>query len=399
MVRGQERTIQGNVFEAGKFMRARARTVSKPDREPSRRIEAILSNPQHDKYSVNLDFLRAVAVICVFISHYPQYGAHHDLSLGRLGNLGVILFFVHTCFVLMDSLRRLEKARGTDVGLARIFWIRRFFRIYPLAILCVLFVAIFRIPAYPGELYSPVGVKTVISNLALIQNITQSPISLGVLWSLPLEVQMYLILPFAYLGIRRDRRFGSFAFLLIAILLGGFALMLSSGNPALIFGLGVLIYAPCFTSGIVAFNFIESKTWKWVLPAWVWPVGVLAAILAYGPIGLDVPTIRAWGVALFVGLLYANVHEGKPDWIHKIFHWIAQHSYGIYLSHSIVLWFVFYRMGNFPFWIRISALVAGVVGIPALLYVAVEKPMIQLGARLANQIFKRPAVNSESQPA
>jgi peptidoglycan/LPS O-acetylase OafA/YrhL len=378
-------------------MCTRARTVSKLDREPSRRSEAILSNPQHEEYSVNLDFLRAVAVICVFIAHY--YRAHHDLSLGRLGSLGVILFFIHTCFVLMVSLKRLEKAKGPDVGLARIFWVRRFFRIYPLAILCVLVVAIFHIPADPGELYSPVSVKTVISNLALLQNVTRSPNILGVLWSLPLEAQMYLILPFAYLGIRRDRRYGSFAFMLIAVVLGVCALMLSNRIPSMTFSLGVLIYAPCFTSGIVAFNFIQSKTWTWELPAWVWPVGVLAAILAYGPIGLDVPTIRAWGVALFVGLLYANVHEGKPNWMHKIFHWIAQHSYGIYLSHSIVLWIVFYRMGTFPFWIQISALVAGLIGIPALLYVAVERPMIQLGARLANQILKRPAVNSVSQPA
>lgn len=85
--------------------------------------------------------------------------------------------------------------------------------------------------------------------------------------------------------------------------------------------------------------------------------------------------------------------------VHKISHWIAQHSYGIYLSHSIVLWFVFYRMDGFPLWVKIPILVAGVVGIPALLYAAVERPMIQLGARMANQIFKRPAVSRESQPA
>lgn len=378
-------------------MCAGARIDAKLDSDPPRRSEAVLSRPPHEKYSVNLDFLRAVAVILVFIAHY--YRAHHDLSLGTLGNLGVILFFVHTCFVLMVSLQRLEKARGAGAGLARIFWIRRLFRIYPLAILCVLFVAVLRIPADPGELYSPVSITTVVSNLALMQNLTRTPSILGVLWSLPLEVQMYVILPFAYLAIRRDRRYGSFAFMLVATILGLCALILAQRAPSITPCLGVFIYAPCFTSGIVAFNFIQSRTWKWKLPAWVWPVGVLAAILWYGPVGFVVPTLRAWGVAFFVGLLYANVEEGKPNWFHKISHWIAQHSYGIYLSHSIVLWFVFYRMDGFPLWVKIPILVAGVVGIPALLYAAVERPMIQLGARMANQIFKRPAVSRESQPA
>jgi peptidoglycan/LPS O-acetylase OafA/YrhL len=378
-------------------MCAGATIDSKLDRELSKSSEVILPNPRNEKYSVNLDFLRASAVILVVIAHY--YRAHQNLSLGRLGNLGVVLFFVHTCFVLMVSLQRLEKSRATDVGLVRIFWIRRLFRIYPLAILCVLVVAAFHIPVDPGELYSPVGMKVVISNLALIQNVTRCPNILGVLWSLPLEVQMYLILPFAYLAIRRDRRYGSVALMLFAMVLGACALMLSHRFPEMTSSLGVLIYAPCFTSGIVAFNLIASRTWAWKLPAWVWPVGVLAAILWYGPIGFDVPPFRAWVVALFVGVLYANVQEGKPNWLHKIFHWTAQRSYGIYLSHSIVLWFVFYRMDKFPFWVQIATLAAGVIGIPALLYVAVEKPMIQRGARLANQIVKRPAVNPDSQPS
>jgi peptidoglycan/LPS O-acetylase OafA/YrhL len=50
------------------------------------------------------------------------------------------------------------------------------------------------------------------------------------------------------------------------------------------------------------------------------------------------------------------VKEVQQNFVHRVFHWIAERSYGIYLSHLIVLWFVFDRMTNFPLGARIVAL-------------------------------------------
>ena len=77
--------------------------------------------------------------------------------------------------------------------------------------------------------------------------------------------------------------------------------------------------------------------------------------------------------------------------MHRIFHWIAEHSYGIYLSHNIVFWIVFYRMAMFSFWLRVASLMAGAMGIPALLYVSLEKPLILVGAHLARRVLRRSA--------
>jgi peptidoglycan/LPS O-acetylase OafA/YrhL len=341
--------------------------------------------PPQKFISANLDLLRAVAVMAVFFDHLS--GSLHNRSFGSLGRFGVILFFVHTSFVLMASLGRLDRPDESAPSLAAAFWIRRFFRIYPLSVLFVLLVPIFHIPSDPGLTYSWIGIKDFISNLALVQNLTYSSDILSPLWSLPLEVQMYLLLPFAYFAIRGDRRFRSLA-------LWGLSVVLALAVPRISERLNVFMYAPCFTSGIVAYDLQRSQPWRWKLPAWIWPIGVLVTIAVFGPhdnVSLPSKIVRAWLLSLLLAVLFANVREGRSNWMHRIFHWIAEHSYGIYLSHIVVFWIVLYRMALFPQWLRIAALITGAIGMPALLYVPIEKPLILTGAHIARRLLRRPA--------
>jgi peptidoglycan/LPS O-acetylase OafA/YrhL len=353
-----------------------------------------MPGPPSKEVSANLDLLRAIAVMSVFSTHLIS-ATLHDRSFGSLGRFGVIIFFVHTSFVLMASLQRLERTASSDSSLALAFWIRRFFRIYPLAVLFVILVAVFRIPPSPGQTYAWVGLKSFLANLALIQNLIVSKEILGVLWSLPLEVQMYVILPFAYFAIRGDRRYRSLALWMLSVLL---ALTL----PMINWRLGVFRYAPCFTSGVVAFDLIRSKRWKWKLPAWVWPIGIFTAIALFGPhddISLPHKMYRAWALSLLLGGLFAIVEEGQSNWMHRIFHWIAEHSYGIYLSHSVVLSIVFYGMENFPLWAQIAALIVGAAGIPAVLYVSIEEPLILAGGHVARRLLRHSVMSKGCQPA
>jgi peptidoglycan/LPS O-acetylase OafA/YrhL len=91
--------------------------------------------------------------------------------------------------------------------------------------------------------------------------------------------------------------------------------------------------------------------------------------------------------------------EGRSNWIHRIFHWIAEHSYGIYLSHIVVFWIVLYPMALFPQWARIAALIAGAIGVPALLYVSVEKPLILAGGHVARRLLRGSVERKSRQPA
>ncbi|HUD22999.1 MAG TPA: acyltransferase [Acidobacteriaceae bacterium] len=341
---------------------------------------------------MNLDLLRAVAVMAVFFDHLS--GALHNRSFGSLGRFGVILFFLHTSFVLMASLERLDTPDESAPSIALAFWIRRFFRIYPLAVLFILLVPIFHIPSDPGLTYVWIGAKGFFSNLALTQNLTYSNDILSPLWSLPLEVQMYLLLPFAYFAIRGNRRFRSLA-------LWGLSVGLALTVPRISQRLDVFMYAPCFTSGIVAYDLLRSQRWSRKLPAWAWPIGIFAMIALFGPhdnISLPNKIVRAWMLSLLLAILYANVREGRSNWIQHIFHWIAEHSYGIYLSHIVLFWIIFYRMALFPSWARMVALMAGAIGIPALLYVSLEKPCILAGAHLARRLLRRSVERKQGQP-
>ena len=160
----------------------------------------------------NLDILRSAAVLAVFGTHTLQvfaglaHGQHfaYGVETYSLGQVGVLIFFVHTSLVLMQSLER-TGTRLPGWPLVRYFYIRRASRIYPLSTFLILLSIIFSIPPNAvGAPYRWYGAGWAIENIFLVQNIAHidrvnvsSP-----LWSLPYEVQMYLILPVVFLLLR-----------------------------------------------------------------------------------------------------------------------------------------------------------------------------------------------------
>ncbi|MGH9646980.1 MAG: acyltransferase family protein, partial [Bryobacteraceae bacterium] len=153
--------------------------------------------------------LRAVAVLCVFGAHLSQFLVNFDyLPVAQkdlwdalfniAGHLGVLYFFVHTALVLMFSLDRTNSG-----GLVLNFYIRRIFRIYPLCVACILGVLILKVPQVPGGTYVPWYGGEILSNVLLVQNLFRKPDMIMPLWTLPREFQMYLVLPFIYLLLKR----------------------------------------------------------------------------------------------------------------------------------------------------------------------------------------------------
>ena len=151
----------------------------------------------------NLDILRALAVLTVLVVHCLPASLPQQIA----GRYGVLIFFVHTALVLLYSL---ERQLGMP-GLVRRFYIQRAFRIYPLSVLCVGTSLAFRI-SWPATVFTPSSGVSVVANLLLVQNLLKDSRSISSpLWSLPFEIQMYLMLPVLFWLLRRYEMHGAIA--------------------------------------------------------------------------------------------------------------------------------------------------------------------------------------------
>ena len=338
------------------------------------------TSPALKQESANLDFLRAVAVLAVFVDHLiSTFGRQEMVSvdLWRLGRLGVLIFFVHTSLVLMMSMDRLNLKGGALFGS---FYLRRCFRIYPLSIVAVSLAVLLQWPSAPWRpAFHWPGWGALASNLALTQNLTFSDSVLGPLWSLPYEVQMYLVLPLIWLLLRR------YDSPIAAVALWAAAVGAALAQPHLSARLDFVKFAPCFMGGITAYQLSKRRTLR--LPFLGWPFVILAGMAGF--ILFD-ESRRGWAVCLLLGVAAPQFREMTAPWLKTASHWIAKYSYGIYLSHIVVMWFAFvYLKAAAPVqWLVFWTLS---VAAPVAAYHLVEHPMIRFGNRLAIRFSSSPA--------
>ncbi len=165
-------------------------------------------------YFKNLDGLRTICFLMVFIFHsfttensaILKSDTYHFLknSLFGNGNLGVNFFFVLSGFLITYLLLVEDQTQGR-IHVVK-FWLRRILRIWPLYFLCVLigFVAFPMIKHFLGETPQETAhfwrYALFISNLDFIQFGRPDASVLGVLWSVAIEEQFYLIWPLLFLA-------------------------------------------------------------------------------------------------------------------------------------------------------------------------------------------------------
>ena len=321
------------------------------------------------KELTNLDFLRACAVLFVVFDHTVKYtfGVEHlgFVSMHYLGRLGVLFFFVHTSCVLMMSL---ERQNGE--GLFGRFYVRRAFRIYPLSIIAVA-------AALVGPRAPSLSPDVWVANFALVQNFTGNENAFGALWSLPIEVQMYLLLPFCFLLATRFRSIVPL-FSLWAVATG-LAL-----EPHINWHLGPLLYAPCFVPGVIAYVLFKRRVSR--VPAILWPVAIAFITLAF----LYRPSLgwQACVTCLALGTLAPFFHQLRHSIVTSAAAQIAKYSYGIYLSHNLLLIWMRPTARTLPLFLLVLAAVS------ILSFHTVEQPLIRLG----QQFTKKQAVALKAEP-
>lgn len=340
------------------------------------------------KESANLDFLRSAAVLSVlgfhvlmlFEKRHSPYAAPFGI-LHSIGHWGVLIFFVHTSLVLMFSLERMQARFPGRPGYFP-FLTRRVFRIFPLSVFIVLLVSIFRLPVaniVTGGRFEGVHLSWpgVLANLFLVQNLWHNRSVIGPLWSLPYEMQMYMLLPALFLFARWVRSAWA------VFLLWGMAVFIGRHSGGLE-KLGVpdfIIYVPCFLSGILSYKL--TKTWRLKLPAWLWPL----ALATIGAAFLYNPTARnSWYCCLALGIAIPQFRDIKSAIARRVFQIIARYSYGIYLTHFICIWLAFQAINNIPLWSRWILLLMTVTVFPYASYHLIEEPMIRVGEKLASRL-------------
>jgi len=307
----------------------------------------------------NLDLLRAVAVLFVLFSHVfrTAYGQATPASYA-MGQLGVMIFFVHTSLVLMQSLER-QQVGGS--ALFKRFYIQRICRIYPLSITLVL--AIYFLADQQWTYFE------LFTNLALVQNLTYTRLMSDPLWSLPLEVQMYFMLPFLFVFFRHRPVKWLLLFWLVSLPIG----ML----PKLFMPrLEVFAYVPCFLGGVVAWRLQGRER----LPAWLWPLALAIASLAY----ILFAETRAnyysrWAVCMALGLTIPWVQQLATPLLNQASKTIAKYSYGIYLFHYPMLALCFDVLTGLHPALQWSLFWALMVVLPYAGYHLIEHPMIKVG--------------------
>lgn len=336
----------------------------------------------------NLDVMRAMAVLAVLFGHIIQ-SIRHQYGPGHMGRVGVLAFFVHTSLVLLASIER----GGNESGWVRTFYFRRAARIYPLAWATIILCVWMALPyttitgptlhdALPIEVAH--SAKAIVANVLLVQNVLTLPDVVAPLWTLPLEMQMYLMLPLCFLLVQRGTR-AVLGGLLVAIIAG--CAVQWAPIPG-IWRLSVFKFAPCFLAGVLAFRLLQTpRTSK--APAWVWPV----LLLGLGTIGATLDSnasLVAWPFCLVLALLIPRVHDVPANWLTRTAtstqkrprgaaHIISTYSYGIYLLH-MPAWSIAFMIPA-PAVVQWAAYIFLLGALPWVAYKLIESPIVEWAKR------------------
>ena len=361
----------------------------------------------------DIEVLRAIAVIYVCIEHMHINlfawvgGKAHDILFGWTGMWsGVDLFFVISGFVIArDLVPRLSAADSTHERLVTTlaFWIRRAWRLIPsawlwLAVILVACVFFDRSGAWGSLRANLEGALAAVFNVANLRAMLVygkfEPGATFPYWSLSLEEQFYLVLPFlVWLSGKRLP-------LVLAVVV---VLQLVFPRTPL----GTIMRCDALALGVLIAIWSRHDSYRLFEPRFManrWARMALVAILAGGLAlagGEDLHVPIPISLVAFIGAIlvfmasYDRDYIMAPGWIKKVLLWVGSRSYAIYLIHipayfaTREIWFRMQPPGigfdpNFTGKFLATG-VALIVVFAELNYRLVEMPLRRRGAEIATR--------------
>lgn len=147
-----------------------------------------------------LDGLRGLAICLVFIGHFGTFSARSSGLWTAFAEVGVLLFFVLSGFLITSLLCAEERSHQQRVNL-RYFYVRRALRLLPAAWTFISITALLKVSGLvTDESWGGIG-----ASLLYVRNIFGRGTTLGHLWSLSLEEQFYFIWPLLFVVFPKRR--------------------------------------------------------------------------------------------------------------------------------------------------------------------------------------------------
>jgi peptidoglycan/LPS O-acetylase OafA/YrhL len=294
---------------------------------------------------VQLDGLRAAAIIAVLIDHWSNGAMVRILPLGLLG---VRLFFVLSGFLITGILLRTrtaaEAGKHTKAYGLRHFYIRRALRIFPIYYLTIAIATFFG----PQSVRDSLGWHLVYASNFYVAKLGAWPPVIGHFWSLAVEEQFYLVWPWLILLCPRKILPWIISLVillaptyrLIALYLGFNQLAVFVATPSALdsLGLGALL-ALC--DHLPALKRAKNRA---VIPVFVAAIACLILMLVLQKMDLFA-TARKVTWYLIVSILFFCVVDRASIGMRNIFGrilqfsvfvWIGKISYGIYMYHPLI---------------------------------------------------------------
>ena len=173
----------------------------------------ILSPNRLNRTREELDGLRGIAIIIVFLGHILLFEPQFGPGIGSFGQVGVYLFFVLSAY-LLTSITVNEFKRYTAISVLKSFFIRRVFRIFPmyyLSLFLLLFSSTFKNMMFGGRDFNWIN-----------HFFLKYPE--GNYWAISVELEFYFLIPvISFLILKSKSKAARFVLLTAFILLSLFS--------------------------------------------------------------------------------------------------------------------------------------------------------------------------------
>ncbi len=342
-------------------------------------------------YLPSLDGWRAIAILAVVAAHDTPYTWHGRSfrSLQDYGSLGVVLFFAISGILI--SGRILEEESLTGRFHLKLFYIRRFFRIQPPALV---YLGVIAMLALAGALQ--ISWWQWLAGLLMFENFTyHARIEIwrldwftGHFWTLAVEEHFYLLVSLALYFVRRHR-LRIFAVGLVCLKTAQFVIQHHIPDPQLrrtYWQIQTLLWPTIFA---IALTRPAIRSWceRWMQAVPVLAVTIVLAAVAYRRSPNLMLNVLEYSFTLWV--ISTMLHP--RSWPTRLLEWRPIRFLGR-ISYSFYLWHILFFSANSidPVHARLLLAVSGrpakyVCSLLAAVasYYLIEKPCIRLGHRLA----------------